>query len=348
MSVIAVWKRGVASAVIPVIAGLTMVGAGAALPAAQAAETAPAHAAAPALHGAPRIPLGSTSSIFKNIFTEASDGTVFYSRGSVVYVQKGASAAHVALHPGKAVLALAASSSDLFVETGLTVTEYSRSNGANLRHWTLTSPVTPITIAGLLVVGNTLWSWTDWGNDSSGFEFAKLSRINTTASAVHSVDSQVYPADMAANSSGLYFEDARGAANTGYLVHSTPSGTLTARKGSVDAVLALAGGRLDQLSFHNNGHQYIDSYSTSTLVRLSSAQVSDNDRVIAGTGLGLLVLNQPCAKVTCSSAAVSKLATNGSVTGTLTVPHAFYLLTGPSAAVVEVVGGQMYLVRLAS
>jgi hypothetical protein len=73
------------------------------------------------------------------------------------HVQKGSAASRVALHAGRPVLALAASSSKLFVETGLTVTEYNRSGGAKVRHWTLTSPVTPITIAGLLVAGHTLW-----------------------------------------------------------------------------------------------------------------------------------------------------------------------------------------------
>jgi hypothetical protein len=29
------------------------------------------------------------------------------------------------------------------------------------------------------------------------------------------------------------------------------------------ALLALAGGRLDQLAFHTHGHQYIDTYSRS-------------------------------------------------------------------------------------
>jgi len=59
---------------------------------------------------------------------------VFYSVGSVVHVQKGTSAPHVALHAGRPVLALAASSSKLFVQTGLTVTEYNRAGGASVRH----------------------------------------------------------------------------------------------------------------------------------------------------------------------------------------------------------------------
>jgi hypothetical protein len=329
------------------IAGLLAAGLGLALPA-QAASDAAVVRTAPSLHKTAAIALGSTSNIFKNIFTQAPDGAVFYSRGSVVYVQKGTAAPQVALHAGGTVMALAASSSKLFVQTGLTVTEYNRSGGAKVRHWTLTSPVTPITLAGLLVVGQTLWSWTDWGTDSSGFEFARLSRINTTAAAVHVVDKQAYPVNVAANSSGVYFEDVRGPKSLGYLVHVTPTGGVHARRGPGGALLALAGGRLDQMSFHNNGHQYLDTYSTTTLGRLSSAQISDNDRMFAGTGLGLIVLNEPCTHLVCAKATVSKLATNGSRSGTLTVTNAFSVLTGQDGAVVTVTHGHMSLVRIAS
>jgi len=329
------------------IAGLLAACLGLALPAQAASDTAAA-GAAPSLHKTATIALGSTSNIFKNIFTQAPDGAVFYSRGSVVYVQKGNAAPQVALHAGRQVMALAASSSKLFVQTGLTVTEYNRSGGANIRHWTLTSPVTPITIAGLLVVGQTLWSWTDWGTDSSGFEFARLSRINTSAAAVHVVDKQAYPVNVAANSSGVYFEDARGSKSLGYLVHVTPFGGVHARRGPVGALLALAGGRLEQMSFHTNGHQYVDTYSTTTLRRLSSAQILDNDRMFAGTGLGLIVLNEPCTHLVCAKATVSKLATNGSRGGTLTVPNAFSVLTGRDGAVVTVSHGHMSLERIAS
>jgi hypothetical protein len=335
-------RRVLATAAVPAVTGLLVAGAGAALPAARAAQRAPA------LHTVATISLGSTSNIFKNIFTEAPDGAVFFSKGSVVWVQKGTSAPHVALHVSRPVLALAANTADLFVQTGLTVTEYSRTGGAKIRHWRLTSPVTPITIAGLLVVGRTLWSWTDWGTDSSGFEFARISRINTTASAVHIVDRKAYPVDVAANKSGLYFEDARGQDNIGHLVHATPTGGLQARRGPVGWPLALAGGRLNELDFHNDGHLYIDSYNPATLFRLSSARVSDSDRTFAGTGLGLLVLKEPCAHLTCAAATVSKLAANGTVSGTLTVPNAFAVLTGPKGVVVRVAGGHMSLSRIAS
>jgi hypothetical protein len=326
------------------VAGLVITAIGTA----QAADRAPARSAAPGLHVTATVALGRTSNMFRNVFTEAPNGALFYSRGSVVYLVTRHSAPRVALRASRRVLALAANSSDLFVQTGLTVTAYRRSNGSKVRQWSLTSPVIPITSAGLLVVGRTLWSWTDWATDRSGFEFARISRINTSAGAVHVVGRQGYPADMAADASGLYFEEAHGSANAGYLAHSTPAGVIRIRRqANVDAPMALAAGRLELLSFHSNGHNYLDTYRTS-LLRISASRISDNDRMIAGTGSGLLVLTQPCSSLTCSSASVSKLASDGSVSGTLGVPYAFTLVTGPSAAVIAVRHGTMYLVRIAA
>ncbi len=111
--------------------------------------------------------------------------------------------------------------------------------------------------------------------------------------------------------------------------------------------MAIVGGRLDVLIFHSNSsHRFLDSYGLTSLIRLASARVSNNDRALAGTGLGLLVLNEACSQVTCASATVSKLATNGTVSGTVSVPHAFSLLTGPQGAVVTFSAGHMSLVRL--
>jgi hypothetical protein len=60
------------------------------------------------------------------------------------------------------------------------------------------------------------------------------------------------------------------------------------------------------------------------------------------------VLNEPCPHLVCAKATVSKLASNGARSGTLTVPNAFSVLTGPRGAVVTVSGGHMSLVRITS
>src|ERR1700729_1993130 len=129
--------RALVAVVALALAGLAATAGGAvAATRTTATPAAPTAPATPALHGT-RIALGATSGLYGNAFAEAPNGAVFFSRGSVVYVVEGNRAPVIALHAGGTVLALAANDSDLFAETGLRVTEYSRSSGSQVRHWTL-------------------------------------------------------------------------------------------------------------------------------------------------------------------------------------------------------------------
>ena len=62
--------------------------------------------------------------LFGNAFTEAPNGTVFFSRGSVVYAVEGDQAPAIELHAGHRARARGELLRS-FVETGLLVTEYS-------------------------------------------------------------------------------------------------------------------------------------------------------------------------------------------------------------------------------
>ena len=317
-----------------------------ATPATPAAPAAPATAA---LHGT-RIALGATSGLYGNAFTEAPNGAVFFSRGSVVYVVEGNRAPVIALHAGGTVLALAANDSDLFAETGLRVTEYSRGSGSQVRHWTLTSLVASVTSAGLDVVGDTVWAWTDWATDGSGFEYAQIDRIHTSSSAVHVVDKDAFPGDMSADGAGLYFETVHGV--TDDLGHANPTTTAVQyRQAPVDAPLALAGGRVDLLAFGISAADVL-SYNASTLALVSSKRVPEKDRSIVATGLGLLVLAQPCSGFSCSSATVGRLeVSTGGTSGALSVPGAYQLLNGPAvieASDVQGTRADLFLVRISS
>ncbi len=336
MPALTVLRRGrLAGAVIPAlaiaIAGLIVASSGA-----QAAPRNPAH---PALHAGPKVALGTTTNVFANVFNEGPDGSLYYSRGSTVYRVTGNSKPKVVLHASARVMALAANQTDLFVQTGLAVTEYRLSNGSKVKHWTLSSPVVPITSAGLLAVGNTVWSWTDWGTDESGFEFATVSRIATSGSAAHVISKSAYPGQMSANASGLYFESNSTKASTNFLNHVTPSGVVKARKikPAVGVPLALSGGRVDLLIFGT--HVMINTYKATTLALLSSKKVSNNDDNIAGTSSGLVVMTLVCHGKNCSTptTSVSKLnASTGAASGAIKLPGAAILLPGPSAGVIEV------------
>jgi len=330
---------------------LALAGLTATVPGAQAATRATAAPATPALHGT-RITLGPTANLYVNAFAEAPNGAVFFSRGAVVYVVDGNRAPVTALHPGRTVLALAATNSDLFVETGLLVTEYSRATGWQVRRWTLTSPVKSITSAGLYVVGDTIWAWTDWATDESGFQYAQISRIHTTSAVVHVVDRSAFPGDMAADAAGLYFETVHGVSDD--LAHANPTTpAVQYRKGPVDAPLALASGRVDLLVFGTRA-EAVKSYNASTLALVSSKRAQGADDGIAGTAAGLLVLAQPCSVIPCSSATVGRLnVATGGTTGALRTPGAYQLLNGPAQAVIEASGvsgthAHLFLVRISS
>jgi hypothetical protein len=305
--------------------------------------------AAPALHGA-RIALGATGSLYGNAFAEAPNGAVFFSRGAVVYVVEGNRAPVIALHAGATVHALAADDSDLFVETGLRVTEYRRANGSQLRHWTLTSLAAPVTSAGLYVVGGTVWVWTDWATDGSGFEYAQVDRIHPSSSAVRVVNKDAFPGDMSADAAGLYFETVHGV--TDDLGHANPTTpAVQYRQAPVDAPLALAGGRVDLLAFGRSSADVL-SYNARTLALVSSRRVPEKDDSIVGTGPGLLVLARPCHAFPCSSATVGKLNTaTGGTSAALSTPGAYQLLNGPGVIEATDVHGthaDLFLVRISS
>jgi hypothetical protein len=330
---------------------LALAGLAATVPGAQAATGPTATPAVPALHGT-RIALGATANLYANAFAEAPNGTVFFSRGAVVYVVNGNRAPAIKLRAARAVLALAATNADLFVGTGLLVTEYNRANNKQVRHWTLTSDGTP-TSAGLFVVGSTVWAWTDPATDESGFQYARVDRMTTTSAAVRVVDKWAFPADGSADAAGLYFETAHGGA-TNDLAHANPTTTAVQyRKAPIDAPLALAGGRVDLLVF-GAGAPVVDSYNATTLALVSSKRIPAKDDSIEGTALGLLVLAQPCNAVPCKSATVGRLnVATGATSGALAAPGAYQQLNGPAEAVIEAgsVSGthaDLFMVRISS
>src|ERR1700722_2737421 len=158
-----------------VIAGASLYSAGPA-----AAKAAPVARPA-ALHttGTP-VPLGALGSSFNYDFSEAPNGSVYYSSGRTVFVVHGTSAPVVVLHAKGHVFAVAANRTELFVDVGRTVTGYRLSTHKVLRHWALASANKP-TSAGLFAVGSTVWASTDWATDESGLEPANVSRFRTSS-----------------------------------------------------------------------------------------------------------------------------------------------------------------------
>jgi len=339
MSIMSVLRKRLPTAALPVVAGLAATGLAIASPA-QAASTAPLRAASAGLHVAGKVDLGRLGNSFGYVLSEAPNGNVYYSRGSVVYLVKGDHAPVTALRAPGPVLAVAANSSDLLVDVGSKVSAYALSNGRRLRTWTLPGSET-VTSAGLYAVGTTVWAFTDWATDESGFEYANVDRFSLSSPAVHSVSANnAFPADMAAGPAGLYYEGMAGTG--GYVFRALPPGSLRRHADvDIDAPLALAAGNVYLLAVHENqgGTTYLDAFGGLTLGTLFSIRVSNSDTDIAGTGIGLLLLG---------AQKVSLLDTgNGHADAALSVPGAVTLVPGPSAAVVTLSHSTTYLLRLA-
>jgi hypothetical protein len=347
MSVINVLRRARLSVSLPAIACLAAAGlatapaAHAASPVSAGSATArPAHAG---LHVSGTIDLGRLGPSFSYVLTEAPNGDVYYALGKVVYRVRGDHAPVAVLHASAPVLAVAATWADLFVDVGSKVSAYSLCDGRLLRSWNLPGSIAPATSAGLFPVGSTVWAYTDWATDESGFEYANVYRVGLSSPAVHVISKNIaYPADMAADSAGLYYEGVTSAGINGYVYRAASAGpSLRHSDVNVDAPLALAGGNVYLLAVHDNqgGHSYLDAFRGSTLSPLFSYRVSDVDSDVAGTGLGLLLLGG-------GKVSLLNPASGHSVTA-LSVPGAVILVPGPCAAVVTVKGSTTYLLRLA-
>jgi len=309
-------------------------------PAAHAAGPVPAGSAPAGLHVTGTVDLGRLGPSFSYVLTEAPSGDVYYALGKVVYRVRGDHAPVAVLHASAPVLAVAATSADLLVDVGSKVSAYSLCDGRLLRSWNLPGSIAPATSAGLFPVGNTVWADTDWATDESGFQYANVYRFDLSSPAVHVISkNDAYPADLAADSAGLYYEGIAGAGN--YIFHAQPAGALPRHADTdIDAPLALTAGNVYLLAVHENqgGHSYLDAFRGSTLSPLFSYRVSDSDTDVAGTGLGLLLLGG--GKVSLLNPA------NGHSVATLHVPGAVILVPGPRAAVVTVNHSTTYLVRL--
>jgi hypothetical protein len=280
-------------------------------------------------------------------FAAAPDDAVYFAIGPVVRRVTGSAPPVTVLRASGPVLALAAADADLYVQVGLKITDYSLPGLSPRKSWTLPRSVRAPTMAGLLLSPGVVWSWTDWATDESGFEYATIVAISTTTSAERIVDTNAYPADLAAGAAGLYYETVVGTAN--HLAHATTAGTraLSSPTADSDAPLALGPGYLAVFAEHGSGVPYVDKFSTTGLGELRSSRIAVRTSAVVGTATGVLAVEWPCPGFTCPTARVVWVnAANGAETAGVAVPDAQGLLDGASPAVIAEVKGSTYLVRL--
>lgn len=297
-----------------------------------------------------KVELGAFNSLALEtlVDAEAPDGTFYFATGATVQVVHADAPPALMLHATGKVQALAATTSDLYVQSGLTVTDYSLSAGKPRRSWTLPrqrfAPDGPPTSAGLLAAGGVVWSWTDFSTDQSGFEFADIDELETAAAAPRPIDANAYPADLAADSSGLYYEDTVGSA--GYLVHVTPAGTKTRSKptADMDAPMLLSDGSVFLAAIREpSGTPYLDRFSETTLALLGSVRLHANLFAVS-TSAGVLT---SCDETGCAADTVVRIdPSTAASTGSVVVPGLAALVSGSQPATLATLAGHGYLVRL--
>jgi hypothetical protein len=298
-----------------------------------------------------RVDLGasSTTEMDEMVDAEAGDGTFYFARNSTVDAVRGAVAPQEVLHATGKVLALAATAADLYVQTGLTVGDYSLPGGALRRSWALPperfAPHSPPTSAGLLAAGGVVWSWTDWSTDFSGFEYANVQELSAVGPP-RPITDDAYPSDMAADATGLYYEETVGADS--YLVHVTANGAKTLSRPSqvMDAPMAIAPGSVLLFGVKEpSGDPYLFRFSPTSLAALGSVRLGSEILFAVETSAGLLTIG--CNPARCASNAVGLLdPLTAAVSGSVVVPGLVALVKGSAPAALAEVGGHGYLVRL--
>jgi hypothetical protein len=332
LSATAAVKPGLLTAAVAVTSLAALAAAG--LPAAQAAPSQPA-----GLHVTGKVQIAAGLR-FAAPITQAPDGAVYFGRGAAVYVVTGTATPRLVRTETGTVVGLGASSSELFVAVGKTVTEYKRSDGVKGRHWRLSSPH-PVRVAGLYPVGSTVWAWTDWagetGGEGTGAEPATISRFRTSSGAVHKITGNGAQGLLAADAAGAYF-----LSFSGRLEHVSPAGRVhSIRYAQYPDWLTLAGGRVEILAahfIHNKStlRVHIDAYQASNLRKSYSREVSLGDFALAGTGAGLLALSCPTAS--CSTEKAERLdPVDGKITSVTSLPYGTQIVPGRSAAVITAV-----------
>jgi hypothetical protein len=280
--------------------------------------------------------------------TEAPGGTVFYVRNTKVYKVHGNHAPVLVLEASSPVLAVAASRSDLYIETGKTVIEVDLAEGVSVRHWHVSSPQA-VTQAGLFIVGRTLWSWTDWETDSSGLEYATVSRISITSAAVHKVTSLANPGVFVAGPSGLYFTGIKSVrSGRSVVARAKPAGGLLQRTAPYTSALTLWRG--DLVGIVAETHRRAERWSATTLHVIGSAPVGGAPITLDQGSAGLVVLRYLCATLAADCHPLGVLApATGHVSHQFDLAGAVELVPGPRSAVISVNSrGAAYLNWLAS
>ncbi len=316
-----------------------------------ASDSSPASPSPGGLAEAADNDLGAVPPNGQRVFAEAPDGTVFFAAGSVVMVVGGDAAPAVAEQPGATVLGLGAGTSVLYVVTPQALLAYSRSTGGQTGRWPLTaSPARP-TSAGVAVGDNgTVWVWTDWATDQSGYEYATVYVVPSGAARAAVISRDALPGTLVTDGRDAFFLVAAGNSLGASLVEwqQASEADVTGDPAPSQSLTGFSRGRVVVYQSGSGLYSYAPGAGPGSgprRVGLARTPVTD-PAAFAATSSGLLFLT--CTATACATVTQVDQAT-GAPVGSLAVPGSdlsAWLLLGPAPAVVTARSGRLHLLRL--
>lgn len=286
------------------------------------------------------VDLGALPLRGEPIVAETPDGAVFYADGQVVMVDDGNGSPQVAEHVGAEVLAVGASTSMLYVVTPQALIAYGRPGGGQAGRWAITgSPATPTT-AGITVGDGTIWVWTDWATDFSGYEDAMVYAVPSGAAKAEVLSKAAEPGTLTTDGTHAFFLVQNNSSMGASLMESSPTaGTVTV--GAAPTMTLVGYSRSQVILYKEPGSLYTytpGASGTGTVQAPVGDSIAD-----AATSSGLLFLT--CTKTACSTVTAVDQST-GAVGPSVTVPLETGLLLGPDPVVVGVQARHVHLIRL--
>lgn len=294
------------------------------------------------------VDLGRATSVNnEQVVAQGPNGNVYVAYGTTVKVVVGTASPVTLLHAPREVLALAATSSSLYVATSKQVLEYTLPAGSPDGSWNLPTGIAPaaITAAGISVEGEHIWVWTDWSTDMSGYEYASITEYFLPAWTYQVIaNNSAAPGDVAASANGYYYlahdRVVRGMAD-GTQVRSTVTGDAS------EAPVAAAGSNVWIVATREpSGANYLDTYNAVTMTRTRSVHLAHETWGVLGTSTGLWAIANHPVPMGSDAHIVSINDVTGAETELVDLPGAVALLPGPKVAVLVNQGSHLYLDRL--
>jgi hypothetical protein len=249
------------------------------------------------------------------------------------------------LHASGTVLAIAATSANLYIETAKSISEYELAGAPWEGSWNLPAGIAPsaITQAGMSIDNGHLWTWTDWSTDESGYEYASITEVPSLMTWTDDVIAKntAAPGDVAVSSLGYFY------LNNDRFVRGEPNGTQVRSSVTGDASearVATWGTTAWLLAIRGaNSANYLDTYNATNMTRTRAVHLTHETWGILGTASGLWAIENHTVPTGSDAYVVSVNDHTGAETELVDVPGAVTLLSGPKAAVLVERASHLYL-----